>query len=135
MKSIFVLALTIIFLSGCSLYKSDGRKDFESAAPGKLKTSSTAAFQLKSCKKEGSLEAWFNSEFPATSYELVVTENDLEVWQTIRAGAVEVKAIQKTDTSTQSCLYEFSSKAAWEASKDQFILELENNLMTQDTQD
>lgn len=132
MKSILVLASTIIFLSGCSLYKSDGRKEFESNAPGKIKTSSTMAFQLKSCKKEGSLESWFNAEFPAASYELVVADNDLEVWRTTHPGSVEVKAIQKTETSTQSCLYEFSSKSTWDNYKEQFIRELENNLMTQD---
>ncbi|MDG0817449.1 hypothetical protein [Bdellovibrio svalbardensis] len=132
MKSIFVLSLTIIFLSGCSLYKSEGRKEFESNAPGKVKTSSTEIFQLKGCKKESSLESWFNAEFPAASYELVVAENDLEVWRTTHPGTVEVKAIQKTETSTQSCLYEFSTKAVWDGYKEQFIRELENNLMTQD---
>lgn len=131
MKSILISLTIIASLTGCSLYKSEGRKQFESDAPAKVQTSSKA-FELKSCKKEGSLESWFNEEFPAASYELVVSEADLEIWRTTHAGSVEVKAIQKTDTATQSCFYEFSSNTNWELYKDQFIKELENNLMTQD---
>ncbi|MBO9666423.1 MAG: hypothetical protein J7501_06375 [Bdellovibrio sp.] len=140
MKSLFVASLSLIFLSGCSVYKSDGRKDFESAAPGKIsatsmKSAAVAAapsFQLKSCKKEGRLETWFNEEFPSTNYELVVAENDLEIWRTTRSGVIEVKAIQKTDTATHTCVYEFSTFATWDLLKEQFIRELENNLMTVD---
>ena len=131
LTSLIIIASLPIFLVGCSLYKSEGRKQFESDAPAKVQTASKA-FELKSCKKEGSLESWFNEEFPAASYELVVSEADLEIWRTTHAGSVEVKAIQKTDTASQSCFYEFSSNTNWELYKDQFIKELENNLMTQD---
>lgn len=120
-----------LLLSGCTVYRSDGRKQFESEAPGKVSTSSTSsAVQLKSCKKEGRLESWFNEEFPSRTYELVVAENDLEIWRTHRNGHVEVKAIQKSDTATQSCIYEFANDVVWSLYKDQFIRELENNLMT-----
>lgn len=142
MKHVFT-SLLFLSLSACSLYKSDGRKEFENDAPGKLKAASassvapalraTAQFKLKSCKKEGSIESWFNSEFPTASYELVVSETDLEIWRTANTnGVVEVKAIQKTDNATMSCSYEFATSAMWDLYKDQFIRELENNLMTQD---
>jgi len=123
----------ILFLSGCSIYKSDGRKQFESDAPQKVKTSShNSNFQLQGCKKETALESWFNEEFPSTSYELVVSENDLEIWRTTHPGSVEVKALQKTEGVTQSCTYQFSSKEIWDSYQESFIRELENNLLTQD---
>lgn len=144
MKSILIASITFMSLTGCSLYKSNGRKEFESDAPGKLKTSSV--FQLKSCKTQGSIESWFNEEFPAATYELVVAENDLEIWRTNHEGVVEVKAIQKIDSTasgiqptdssntvtgqTQTCIYEFANMATWDLYKDQFIRELENNLLT-----
>jgi len=138
MKTLIVSILSIVFLSGCSISKSSGRSDFETDAPGKISAASfrsstpskATSFQLKSCKKEGRIESWFNEEFPSTSYELVVAENDLEIWRTTHAGVVEVKAIQKSDNTTSSCSYEFSSRAVWDLYKDQFIRELENNLMT-----
>lgn len=138
MKTLIASILSIVLLNGCSISKSSGRSDFESDAPGKTSAASfrsttpskVSSFQLKSCKKQGRLETWFNEEFPSTSYELVVAENDLEIWRTTQGGIVEVKAIQKSETSTSSCSYEFSSRAVWDLYKDQFIRELENNLMT-----
>lgn len=126
MKCLFLTITSILFLSGCTVYRSEGRKQFESEAPGKISTSS---FQLKSCKKEGRLETWLNEEFPTHNYELVVSEPDLEIWRTHHGDTVEVKALQKTDNSTLSCIYEFSNDVVWNLYKDQFIRELENNMM------
>lgn len=118
-----------LLLNGCTIYRSEGRKQFESEAPGKV---TGAAFQLKACKKEGRLEAWLNEEFPSQTYELIVAEPDLEVWRTRRDTLVEVKAIQKSPSVTLSCTYEFADDVVWNLYKDQFIQELENNLMTQE---
>lgn len=126
-------ALFLCFSTGCSLYKSEGRKSFESEAQGKVDAASTStSFQLVSCKKEGKLETWFNEEFPASTYELVLSENDLEIWRTMKGDTVEVKALQKSGSSTQSCIYTFSSDLVWNLYKADFIRELENNLMSAD---
>lgn len=127
MTRVLLSALFLVSLGGCTIYRSEGRKQFESEAPSKV---SAAGFQLLSCKKEGKLETWFHEEFPAREYELVVSEHDLEIWKTSRGDQVEVKALQKSDKSTQSCIYQFASETVWALYKDQFILELENNLMT-----
>ena len=124
-----------LFISGCSIYRSEGRKQFESEAPGKVATKVAASqlpFQLTSCKTEGRLEAWFNEEFPSQNYELVISEQDLEIWHARHDSMIEVKAIQKNGATTQSCTYLFTDEAAWNIYKDQFILELENNMMTQE---
>ncbi|MNJ98548.1 hypothetical protein D3C87_163150 [compost metagenome] len=128
MRRILYSLSFIVFLSGCSLYRSEGRKDFESDAPEKI-----SGFELKKCKKEGKIETWFNQEFPAKTYELVVAEADLEIWKTINQGVVEVRALQKDETNTTStCTYEFASEAIWTLYKAQFIKELENNVMSAD---
>lgn len=135
-KFTLAAALFLSLSTGCSLYKSEGRKSFESEAQGKIDAASTAStvanFQLISCKKEGKLETWFNEEFPASTYELVLSENDLEIWRTMKGDKVEVKALQKSTSSTQSCIYEFSSDLVWNLYKADFIRELENNLMSVD---
>ena len=130
LKLTLASALFLCFSTGCSLYKSEGRKSFESEAQGKIDAASLTSFQLKGCKKEGKLETWFNEEFPASTYELVLSENDLEIWRTTKGKIVEVKALQKFETSTQSCIYEFSNEIVWNLYKADFIRELENNLMS-----
>ena len=127
MKSFMLSSLFVVLLSGCTIYRSEGRKQFESEAPGKV---AAASFQLVSCKKEGKLETWFNEEFPSHTYELVLSETDLEIWRTHRGEVVEVKALQKSEKVTQSCIYQFANETVWTLYKDQFIRELENNLMT-----
>lgn len=132
MKRLLCSSLTIVLLSSCSLYKSDGRKQFESDAPGKIKTASVS-FQLKGCKKESAIESWLNSEFPATSYEMDLSDSDLEIWHTTQPGPVEVKAIQKSETTAVStCTYQFADKATWESYRDSFTQELQNNFMSPD---
>ena len=130
MKCLILSAFSVLFLSGCTVYRSEGRKQFEDQAPTKVSTSANPAFQLKSCKNEGRLETWFNEEFPSQTYELVIAEKDLEIWRTHRGEKVEVKAIQKTTRTTQSCIYEFANDVVWNLYKEQFIRELEDNMMT-----
>lgn len=129
MKCLLLSTLTFFLfsLNACSLYRSEGRKQFESNAPGKVSTASL--FQLKYCKKSGSLEIWFNEEFPSQNYELILAENDLEIWRSSKNSTVEVKAIQKNDSLFQSCIYEFANETVWNTHKEQFIRELENNMM------
>lgn len=124
-----IYSLTFMFLmSGCSLYRSEGRKEFESDVPQKI-----ASFQLTKCKKEAKIETWFHQEFPSKSYELVIAENDLEVWKTTNQGVVEIRASQKDENNvTSTCTYEFANETVWSLYKTQFIQELENNIMATD---
>ncbi|WP_413578339.1 hypothetical protein ACLVWU_07345 [Bdellovibrio sp. HCB290] len=132
MKTIASTLISIVFLAGCSVYKSDGRNQFEAAAPAKISTSAldtSPVYKLTGCRNQSFLETWFNDEFPRTNYELVLMENDLEIWRTTHAGVVQVKAFQRDEKTVQSCSYEFASAAVWDLYKDQFIRELNNNLM------
>lgn len=115
----------VSLLSGCTLNRSEGRNQFESAAPSRI-----SGFDLKSCKTENKLVAWFNEEFPVADYELVLAESDLEIWKTNKAHQVEIRAIQKNAIGSQSCTYEFADETTWNVYRDQFIQELENNLLS-----
>lgn len=66
------------------------------------------------------------------TYEMVFIDNDLEIWRTRRGRTVEVKALQRSQGATQSCIYHFASEKIWNLYKNQFVKELENNLMTLD---
>lgn len=136
MKRILVGAFLSLSLTGCTVYKSEGRKQFESEAPNKIKKTSVLpadrAFELISCKKETKLETWLNEEFPSANYEVVVLESDLEIWRTQRNKIVEVKALQRSANATTSCIYHFSNDIVWNLYKDQFVKELQSNLMTLD---
>ncbi|WP_413587286.1 hypothetical protein [Bdellovibrio sp. HCB274] len=133
MKIVATSLISIVFLAGCSVYKSDGRNQFEAAAPAKISTaafdSSSPIYKLTGCRNQSFLETWFNDEFPRANYELVLMDNDLEIWRTTQSGVVQVKAFQRAEKAVQSCSYEFASVAVWELYKDQFIRELNNNLM------
>lgn len=137
MKSIVVCALLSLTLAGCTVYRSEGRKQFESEAPAKVQGAalldpSETPFQLMGCKKETRLETWLNEEFPSTTYEMVVVEHDLEIWRTLRDKKVEIKALQRAGAATTSCIYHFANDKIWNLYKNQFVKELENNLMTLD---
>lgn len=116
-------------LSACSVYKSEGRKQFESVAPNKIQASATS-FELIGCKNESAIESWFKQEFPNKNYELVESDVDLEIWLTHIGSVVEVRALQKNGSKTQACVYQFTNDIVWELYKNQFIRELENNMMT-----
>lgn len=131
MKSLLALPLITILISGCSIYRSEGRKEFEEQAPQRSAASvaKNSAFQLQSCKNEGALETWFKEEFPAKNYELVLSDIDLEIWRTHVGTQVEIRALQKNGKATQACVYHFANDLVWDLYKQQFIRELENNMM------
>jgi hypothetical protein len=125
MKTLALFPLFLL-LSSCSVYKSQGRKQFESESSGQVRT-----FSLLSCKKQNNISAWFQSEFP--NYELVVAESDLEVWKsTNQDDTIDVRAVQINMSEQIICNYSFSNEGAWKTYQKQFIQELENNLMTAD---
>ncbi len=124
----------VLALAGCSVYKNENRSSVASEISiSEISSTASSAYQLKSCTKENSLEAWFKSEFPKDSYELVLSENDIEIWSSIDKNPVRITSLQKNGMTTQSCVYEFPTKASWDAQKDHFIQDLENNILFPDS--
>jgi len=140
MKSLISLLILNFLLSGCTAYQSGGRKQFESDASQKLTASSlqsssqspsASPFQLQSCRQESRIETWFKEEFPTQNYELVLSEDDLEIWKTTKNKIVEIKALQRNETGDLVCTYAFASEAVWNQNQESFVSELRNNLMTE----
>lgn len=113
------------------MYKSNGRKQLESDAPGKIRS-----FALQSCHPVDALKAWFQSEFPNKTYEIIVSESDLEILKRSlpNNGEVEITATQSavpgSGESAVSCTYIFANETTWKSYKEKFIEDLENNMMT-----
>lgn len=109
------------------MYKSNGRKQLEADASG----GKGQIFSLQSCQKINSVQAWFQSEFPSKTYEIVVSEADLEILKTtLPDGQVSVVATQINSDQKNSCQYLFANEQIWRAHQTEFIEELENNMMT-----
>ncbi|MBX3033470.1 MAG: hypothetical protein KF865_06040 [Bdellovibrionaceae bacterium] len=106
----FLLSFLILApLSGCSLYKSNVRRDFESQAPEYIKTTA-----LGECQVLGALPAWLEREFSGGGAELLIADNDLEVWKKTRHdGRVILQSFRPAETGTESCRREFADEDAW----------------------
>lgn len=129
MKCLLLLSFPLL-INGCSIYRSEGRKQFESEAPNKVSVNSVPVlFQPKNCKKIGSLETWFKEEFPAQNYELIIAKDDFEVWLEYKETSMEVTAIQKNNSfKNKSCVFEFNNENEWDLYKDIFLQHVEDNL-------
>lgn len=68
LKTIFILFVSSIFLSGCLAYQSEGRKVFEARAPGSINTSSNNLWCWTASEEQ---LHWTNLE-----RNLIVTQKD-----------------------------------------------------------
>jgi hypothetical protein len=139
---IHLIAVSVLLYSGCSLNPSNNRNLTEleaeltkNFAPVKENsTANSATAHLKGCMKVNSIESWLKSEFPRISYELILSESDLEIWATNSDKTpIQITSLQKNGFTTHSCEFEFPSKASWEAQKARFIEDLENLIVTPDS--
>ena len=129
MLRLMCFLLSIAILSGCSIYSSAGRKQFEQKAPTEI----VQSFSLQGCRNLSSAETWFKEEFPSNQSELVEMNSDYEVWaRSLENSAVEVTVLTKADSnsneSSQSCVYQFDSKEIWQQHKKAFLQDLAKSL-------
>lgn len=107
----FSLLFASLLMSSCSVYRSAVRKDFENRAPGRLTASATS---LGECVELSPLAAWIERELPGGAFELLVAENDMEVWKrTLSDGEVEIRSFRSLTHQTLACHQLFSSEQDW----------------------
>lgn len=133
-SQLLLIPLSLWSLQACTIYRSDGRNNFESvisrnAASQSLTDKTTASFGLIQCQKESRLQTWLQEEFPKQNYTLVLSETDLEIWSVQKSKSFEVRVRQKNEDSTQACTYEFADEKTWERYQEQFVFEMRNNLL------
>ncbi len=97
----------------CTLYKSEGRKTFETQSPGQIRTLS-----LIGCNEIQNPRGSFDhSEWTPQGHEVRVSKQD----QVINA---EIDFI--TQTQKQSCTYPTENQNTWLSSRDYFFAELDD---------
>lgn len=117
MIRVFGLLLLSASLTACSVYKSAMRKDFESASEGRVKPAS-----VDGCEILPTGTAWLQREFPAVGTELLVSDNDLEVWKlTQEDGHVLIRSFRPVERGTESCRTTFADESDWGAHESAFL--------------
>lgn len=140
--ALMTLCLLLLNTTGCSVYKSEGRKTFESKAPQKIQalvgTKNTFA-QLpppKNCEILSPIELEVLANYLAVSPEVLSTKNGTELWKSVTLdGVVQITLIeslnsQSTLTSSDSvemnysvCQFEFKSELDWQSAEPNFGLD------------
>lgn len=110
MKSWFFLLLILLFNSACSVYRSDGRKEFESLDFSK------ASFYLMSCQKIVSYSD-FQDYLLKSGYE-EETSSPYLIWSKNETPYLEV--ISSTKRS-ESCHWVFANKESFLKHESDFI--------------
>lgn len=132
--STFIMSFTaglMLILSACSVYTSEGRKEFEQSAPSEIQSQ---AYWMINCRELSTAETWVRSEFPNASGELIDLTEDYEIWKKPQGkGPVDITVLTKQDDNvTQSCAYRFESEEVWKKNQQKFIKELSNSLANEE---
>ncbi len=140
MKSLKNFILLCLILVGCTPYRSADRKSFEkdyttqtqSFVSSKASTEANGASlksNSESCRMIGKLESWILEEFPASNYELILSDEDLELWKTTKDSKVIIKSFQKIEQKIRHCTYSFDNEFQWQQYQEDVIKDLEATLM------
>lgn len=134
MKSLTIFIISALFISGCTPYRSADRKNFESDySPQALSKTQTipsdANLENESCRMIGKLESWVLEEFPASNYELLLADEEIEVWKTFQNSKILIKSFQKVDKKIRHCSYTFESELEWQSQQALLLNELEATLV------
>ena len=120
------LLSTLVFslvTSGCSIYRSSVRKEFESNSLGRvagvetlksIEREKTASHEKETCRVLGPVQSWLESEFPGEEEELLHSDTDHESWLAHRAdGTLRLKTFEPLDDRTLVCERVFASEREW----------------------
>lgn len=123
LKKIFTLTF-LLFVVGCGIYQSEGRKQFESQVqPQQF----GIGFNLSSenCKNTPTLKAWMQLEQMPTESELEFSRGKLEVWKTNSEinDSLEIQTVLPKASTTFVCKHQFNNQQEWSEFKEQFIQE------------
>lgn len=140
MKSLKNFILLCLILVGCTPYRSADRKGFEKDYTPQAQSfvSSKASIEpnsallksnSESCRMIGKLESWILEEFPASNYELILSDEDLELWKTTKDSKVIIKSFQKIEQKIRHCTYSFDNEFQWQQYQEDVIKDLEATLM------
>lgn len=106
-----------ITLNACSLYKSDGRKKFESKAEQNI---TLQDFKPIQCDDITKVSYWYETRLSAPQSQWVESLPHLEVWQDqLEGGQIQIRTYEKHNDQFQEianitrCRSTFSSLSEW----------------------
>lgn len=110
MAPLFFLLLS---LSACSLYRSEGRKSFETKAEENLDLQSLQQMQ---CDEISAVQYWYETSLPKAGSEWVEPPSEsLEVWlRHDSSGRVLVQSYEQTQPHITRCNIAFASRNEWQ---------------------
>jgi len=116
--------LFFFVLSACSLYRSEGRKSFESKAEENLDLQSVSQMQ---CDEISNVQYWYETHIPAPGTEWIETSStSLEVWMhTDESGRIVVQSYEQTQPHITRCNISFSTRKDWKKFKAFYFKSLE----------
>ncbi len=124
-----LLAITAFFLCSCSLYKSDGRKAFESSAEQNI---SLQDFKPIQCDDISKVTYWYETRISSPKSQWIESLPHLEVWQDnligyqIRIRTYENHTDQPQElNSVTRCQSTFSSVEEWISLRSFYLKSLE----------
>lgn len=105
----------ILSISGCSIYRSEGRKTFESKVPTGVQTAAAYnSLKSQNCEVMSELKLDLESSFLDGPQELLLAKDKYEVWQKITVqNSVEITVIENLGSQSSVCHYTFSSLNDW----------------------
>lgn len=94
-------------MTGCSVYKSAMRKDFENQVPNsKLNSASVSdvSAKMSQCSTYDPLTAWMLRQFPTTPSQLVAADEGVEIWKQHHAdGRTTLKSYSAKPAGVEVC--------------------------------
>ena len=121
----------VIFISACSIYKSNGRKNFESSAKQNL---TIQDFKPIQCDDISLVTYWYETRITSPHSQWIESLPNLEVWQdNIRQDQIQIRTYEKHNDQPQQipsitrCQSTFSSLKEWKQFRSFFLKSLEGD--------
>ena len=114
-RSILIIISTIIFalLLGCTIYKSEGRKTFETQSPSQIRTLS-----LVECTENSNISPtdFDKVEYTINGHEILIRFSETKVYAQVSFMDMQPQ---------QSCIYSANNPEEWEKFKEYFYVEID----------
>ena len=121
--SSFILFLFSVFvISACSIYKSEGRKSFETKSPTQA-ASLAVQSTIQNCRNISEMALDFEANFSMAHRELLSAREGYEVWKTVlNNGQIQISEISQLENDYSVCESIFKSEEDWQNSKSEYFV-------------
>lgn len=129
-KLSFLLSISL-FVGACSLYKSTGRKNFESSAKENLDLQDFKPIQ---CDEISNVAYWYETRFSSPHSQWIESLPNFEVWQDdLEGSSIQIRTYEKHKDQPQElasitrCQTTFSTLQEWKEFRSFYLKSLEGD--------